>query len=79
MNFLEKASNSRDLIWLKIEVKLKKIESLMVNWGSIYINPKLKITMKKALKFEAHIEIWRGQNYIKSKVWGKLGDAIENN
>jgi hypothetical protein len=37
-----------------------KIKSLIVNWGSFCINPKPKITMKKALKFEVDIEVQRG-------------------
>jgi hypothetical protein len=34
-----------------------EIESLMVNWGSICINPKLRTKIKKTLKFKVGIEV----------------------
>jgi hypothetical protein len=41
-------------------VKLKRFESLMVNGGSICINPRPRTTMKKTLKFKVDVEVWQG-------------------
>ena len=40
--------------------EIEEIKCLMVNWGSICINPKSCTTMKKALKFRVDIEVWQG-------------------
>jgi len=33
--------------------------------------------MKKALKFEADIEVWQGQNFIKLEIYGQLGVQLK--
>jgi CDP-diacylglycerol pyrophosphatase len=53
-------------------VKLKRIESLMVNCGSICINPEPITKIKKALKSRADNEVHQGQNCIKLKVYSQL-------
>jgi len=58
--------------WLKSEVKLKKIESLMVNRGSNYINLRSMTKLKNMLQLEADFEIQQRQNCIKLEVWRKL-------
>jgi len=65
------------LNWSKSGVKLKRFESLIVNWKSIYINPKPRTTMKMMLKFGADVEIWLEKNCIKSKVWDQLGVQLK--
>ena len=53
-------------------MKLKRIESLIVNWGSICINSGQMTKMKKALKSGADNEVQQRQNCIKLKVYGQL-------
>jgi hypothetical protein len=52
MTILQKAQNYKGLIDKKPGVKLKKIQSLMVNWGSNCINPRPRTKMQKAPKSE---------------------------
>jgi hypothetical protein len=58
-------------------VKLKRIENLIVNWGSICINPGQKTKMKKALKARADNEVQQRQNCIKLKVYGQLNVQLK--
>jgi len=51
----------------EIEEKMKFNSKLMVNLHKSKIKDQNK---KKALKFRANVEVWKGQNCIKLKVQG---------
>jgi limonene-1,2-epoxide hydrolase len=59
---------------MKSGVKLKRIESLMVNLHE----SKTKDQNKKTLKSRLDIEVWHGQNCIKLKVYGQLGVQLKD-
>ena len=53
--------------WLKSGVKLKEIESLMVNRGSNCINPRSMTKLKNALQLEADLKFSRGKIALNQK------------
>jgi len=52
-----KSVELRELNWLNLGMKLKKINSLMVNWESNCINLGPRTNMKKIIKFRNDIEV----------------------
>jgi hypothetical protein len=65
--------------WLKSRVKLKTIESLMVNWGVKLDKSEIKDQSEKALKSSVKIKVWQRQNCIKSKVLESIRGKIKGN
>ena len=60
--------------------EIEENKSLMDNWGSICINSKPRIIIKKTLKFRGEIEVRLGQiKLYKIKSLGSIRDAIKRN
>jgi hypothetical protein len=77
--FFEKGAELWGLNWLKSNVKLKRIESLMVNWESICINPRPKTKIKKGAEIQGWCWSSTRVKLHKIKSSMPIRDAIERN
>jgi hypothetical protein len=60
-DLFKKGAKLRGLILIEDKGEIKKIKSLMANRGSICINQRQRITMKKTLKFKVILKFKEGK------------------
>jgi hypothetical protein len=60
-DLFKKGAKLRGLILIEDKGEIEEIKSLMANRGSICINPRQRITMKKTLKFKVILKFKEGK------------------